>query len=254
MRHLAVALALHLRPTQRFAGVWYINLDEYPDRRAAMEESFTAAGLPPHRFSAVRPNNASMVGSYHALYAALARDPQWADVETASGTVGCLASHIQLLKQLQATGHPGEVYMVAEDDHVPVPDLRARVEDVLTYLPEDWDTVRLDVWNTDLWHSDLKKLPEVKPKLYSTSIPGCHPRSRSRSKADCTYCGGTSVMLVPHSKIGKLVDLYSGKRGSVLSADCILTRADFNNYVLQWELFQGVDRLKLHSSISKPDS
>jgi GR25 family glycosyltransferase involved in LPS biosynthesis len=258
MRHLAVALALQLRtPTQRFAGVWYINLDGMPERRAAMEESFAAAKLTVHRFSAVRPNATSMAegGLHHAIYAALAHDPKLADAEKASGTVGCLASHIELLRQLQAAGHPDEVYMVTEDDHVPVPDLRERIQEVLAYMPPDWDTVRLDTWNGG-WHSNLTNLPQVKPNLYSTNIPGCddHKFQKEHYWRSCTYCGGTSVMLVPHSKIGKLVDLYSGKHGHVLSADCILARSDFKNYVLQWQLFTGIERFKGHSSIRTPES
>jgi len=253
---LGIALALRLREPPGIAAAWYINLNGAQERGAVMARSYAAANVNANRFPAIEPSLEAMAagGWLHGLYESLSVGvPRYADAEAARGTVGCLASHLELLHHIQASGRPNEVYLISEDDHVPVDDFDSRISAAISYLPDDWDTARLDCWE-DPETSRIGELPEVKPKLYVTAIPGCtdergEPFDGWPSTNSCMFCGGTSAVLVPYEKIPKLIDLWSGKKGTLLSADCMLTRPDFRNYCLQWNLIKVVDNLEQNSTI-----
>lgn len=249
MRYLVVAWALLRRPPTRLGGAWYINLDEATKRREVMNESYAAAGIPAQRLPAIRPTVEQMEHRWlRPLYRSLKRTTAERP-EDASGRVGCLASHLDVLKQIRALGRPREVYLIAEDDHIVAADFLARLPEVLAYLPEDWDTVRFDCWK-DRWTSVLGRLPQVKPDLFLAAVPGCE-RPTDKFKRECMYCGGTSAMLVPYEKISKLIGLWSGDLVDVYDADCMLARHDFNNYCLNWGLFKFDKSLAGESRIEK---
>jgi len=258
---LAIAVALRLREPPGITAAWYINLDAAHERDAVMARSYAAANVHASRFPAIEPSLEAMAagGSLHGIHESLSRGvPKYADVEAARGTVGCLASHLELLYHIQASGRPNEVYFLAEDDHVPTDGFADRISEAISYLPDDWDTARLDCW-ADPETSRLSDLPEVKPNLFVTSIPGCtdehgKPFDGWPSSNSCMFCGGTSALLVPYEKIPKLIDLWGGKKGTkLLSADCMLTRSDFRNYCLQWDLVERVVSLEQNSTIDVTD-
>ena len=43
-----------------------------------------------------------------------------------------------------------------------------------------------------------------------------------------------------YEKIDKMMQLWSGMKGPLFALDCMLTRPDFKNYCLQWNLFTPV--------------
>jgi GR25 family glycosyltransferase involved in LPS biosynthesis len=216
-----------------------------------MNESYAAARIPAQRLPAIRPTVEDMENGWlRSTFRSLKRTSTFKRPEDASGRVGCLASHVDLLKQIRASGRPREVYLIAEDDHIVAADFRDRLPEVLAYLPKDWDTVRFDCWE-DKSTSHLKRLPQVRPKLFLAAIPGCDRPDGRKWKGECEYCGGTAAMLVPYEKISKLIRLWSGDEVDLYDADCMLTRPDFRNYCLNWGLFKFDRSLVDESRIAK---
>jgi GR25 family glycosyltransferase involved in LPS biosynthesis len=239
------------------AATWYINLDSYTGRRKVMESAYSSSGLRYQRFPAVRPTTGSLAhGQWNHLYTAYhpsrksdLHDPHL--VARIRGEIGCLASHTVLLKHILATGRPGEVYMIAEDDYTPAPDFASRLPAALALLPADWDVLRLDCWAM-AGGVPLQKLPEVEPGLFWNSVPGCSAQdSEPTGKKQCYFCGGTHAVLVAYEKVQRLLDLWSGSDGPLYPADCMLTRPDYKNYCLQWGLMRPVREFLNNTSIPK---
>jgi GR25 family glycosyltransferase involved in LPS biosynthesis len=239
------------------AATWYINLDSYTGRRKVMENAYSTSGLRFQRFPAVRPTAGSLAhGQWNHLYTAYHQsrksdlhDPHL--VARIRGEIGCLASHTVLLKHILATGRPGEVYMIAEDDYTPAPDFASRLPAALALLPSDWDVLRLDCWAM-AGGVPMQKLPEVEPGLFWNSVPGCSAKdSEPTGKKQCYFCGGTHAVLVAYEKVQKLLDLWSGNDGPLYPADCMLTRPDYKNYCLQWGLMRPVRDFLNNTSIPK---
>jgi GR25 family glycosyltransferase involved in LPS biosynthesis len=240
------------------AASWYINLDQFTQRRNAMEEVYRRSGLRYQRFPAVRPTSASLKanGTWSGLYNAYhdSRKPDLHDphlVARIRGEIGCIASHLVLLRHIRKTGRPGEVYMIAEDDYVPAPDFTARLPTALALVPPDWDVIRLDCWELD-HGAKLHRMPEVEAGVRKNSIPGCSAKdSEPTGRKDCYFCGGTHAVLVPYEKVGKLIALWTGEKGPLFPMDCMLNRPDFNNYCIQWGLFKPVPHIVEKGAIPK---
>merc|ERR1719271_994177 len=133
--------------------------------------------------------------------------------------IGCSVSKAAVMQLIQDVGKPGRVYLVAEDDWGPVPNLAARLPRLLATAPPDWDVLQLDPAGS---------------------------------------CGGTHALLVPFEKAGKLKDLYTGKlSGSVGAADCMLHKNGGDRkpqdvihvYKAKWHLFQKVKAVSHLSTI-----
>jgi len=244
------------------AATWYINLDQFKQRRVEMENVYRRSGLRYQRFPAVRPttkslkNNgtwASLYNEYHESRKSDLHDPHL--VARIRGEIGCIASHLVLLRHIKKTGRPGEVYMIAEDDYVPAPDFAARLPTALALLPPDWDVLRLDCWELAGKGAPLARLPEVEAGLRLNAIPGCSAKdAEPTGKKQCYFCGGTHAVLVPYEKVPKLIALWTGEKGPLFPMDCMLNRPDFKNYCLQWGLFKPVQHVVEKGAIPKtPD-
>jgi hypothetical protein len=245
-------------PLPRLGSAWYINLDDFKGRRDAMEVSYRNTAMRYMRFPAVRPTRQSLLpgGQWNSLYEHFhpVRKPDLWDPMLAGkirGEIGCIASHLELLKHIKNTGRPGEVYLLAEDDYAPAVDFKAKLPTVLQHLPPDWDSLRFDCWEGV--NQLLSKLPQVKPGLYLNSIMGCSAADGQpiTGRPECQFCGGTHAVLVPYEKVDKMVGLWSGDNGPLYPLDCMMTRPDFKNYCLQWNLFEPVDHLRKTTSIPK---
>jgi len=243
------------------AASWYINLDQFTQRRNAMEEVYRRSGLRYQRFPAVRPTTNSLRanGTWSSLYNAYheSRKPDLHDphlVARIRGEIGCIASHLVLLRHIKKTGRPGEVYMIAEDDYVPAPDFTARLPTALALVPPDWDVLRLDCW--ELEHgAKIGRMPEVEAGLRANMIPGCSAKdAEPTGRPECYFCGGTHAVLVPFEKVPKLIDLWTGEKGPLFPMDCMLNRPDFKNYCLQWGLFKPVPHIVEKGAIPKERS
>lgn len=212
-------------------ATWYINLDTQTDRRAAMEEAYANAGMNSTRFPAVAPTQQSLRpnGDWNFLYERWGGEKQQLDdpilASSLRAKIGCLASHYSLMKEITEKGRPGEVYLITEDDWAPALDFMERLPSVLEYLPQDWDTVRLDCWGSKL------RLPQVKDHLFRTTCPAGMTN---------LFYGGTHAYLVPYEKAEKMKSLWGGDVGELRGVDRMMCRPDFNNYCLQWQLFEQI--------------
>jgi len=243
----------------QLGSAWYINLDDFTGRRVQMEAAYTQAHLRYQRFAAVRPSMESVRpgGKWVSLYNKFHPSRQH-EIDhpllhgKIRGEIGCIASHLELLKHLKATGRPGQVYLLAEDDYAPVPDFATRLPTVLAHLPADWDTLRFDCWDSNQDSLKVENFPQVQPGLFHTGIQGCTPKDgQPGGRPECHFCGGTHAVLVPYEKIDKIIGLWSGMDGPLFPLDCMLTRPDFVNLCLQWHLFQKIEHLHARSGIPK---
>jgi len=223
-----------------------------------MEVAYRNTAMRYMRFPAVRPTRQSLMpgGEWNSLYEHFhpVRKPDLWDPMLAGkirGEIGCIASHLDLLRHIKNTGRPGEVYLLAEDDYAPAVDFKAKLPTVLQHLPPDWDSLRFDCWEGV--NQLLSKLPQVKPGLYLNSIMGCSASDGQpiTGRPECQFCGGTHAVLVPYEKVDKMMGLWSGHDGPLFPLDCMMTRPDFRNYCLQWNLFEPVDHLRKTTSIPK---
>jgi hypothetical protein len=245
-------------PLPRLGSAWYINLGDFNGRRDAMEVAYRATAMRYMRFPAVRPTRQSLLpgGEWNSLYEHFhpVRKPDLWDPMLAGkirGEIGCIASHLELLRHIKNTGRPGEVYLLAEDDYAPAVDFKAKLPTVLQNLPPDWDSLRFDCWEGV--NQLLSKLPQVKPGLFLNSIIGCSASDGQpiTGRPECQFCGGTHAVLVPYEKVERMMSLWNGDNGPLFPLDCMMTRPDFKNYCLQWNLFEPVDHLRKTTSIPK---
>jgi GR25 family glycosyltransferase involved in LPS biosynthesis len=241
-----------LHSTGLLGGTWYINEDSEPQRRLASEYWYSKAKIKATRFRAVEIGAADLEphGWCNPIYKMMAAvHPSLSATSTKTfGIIGCVTSHLAVLGEIQSTGKPGEVYLIAEDDHRIDPSFLDRLPEVLSYVPENWDSIRFDCW----WNKEepLDRCEKVKKGLYRNSIRDCDASNRTHLQdPNCLFCGGTHAMLVRFETVGRLIDLWSGAKGPLLPADCMLTRSDYNNYCLQWNLFHVQNSLETTSKL-----
>lgn len=121
-----------------FASVHYINMDRDTDRREHMESMIHSAGLQAERFVAIVPSDAELAAARREFGDGGLTDHEF------RATVGGRASHVQVMRHLLATGHPGERYLVMEDDAVlPAGFGGAMAHEALAAAPSGWDVLRL---------------------------------------------------------------------------------------------------------------
>lgn len=234
------------------AGAWFINEESEKGRRLASEYWFNKANIEATRFRAVEIGAADIEphGWCHTLYKMMAYvQPRLADPGMNTlGIIGCVASHLAVLGEIRASGKPGDVFLVAEDDHRVDPSFLQRLPEVLSYVPKDWDSIRFDCW----WNEEepLERCEKVKKGLYRTAIQDCNAMNRTHLQdPSCRFCGGTHAMLVRFETVDRLIGLWSGAKGPLLPADCMLTRSDYKNYCLQWNLFHVESSLETTSKL-----
>lgn len=242
----------------RLGAAFYINLDEFPGRRVEMERAYSSLGLRYQRFPGVRPTLHDCLhpnGKYHDLYEKFhpsrksdLHDPQLQG--KIRGEIGCIASHVTLLRHILATGRAGEVYMIAEDDYVPSLSFVQRLPEALRLLPSNWDALRLDCWQQK--GETIHRMPQLDPGLFWTAPPTCGPQDGAPGgRPECHFCGGTHAVLVPFERAHRLLELWTGQYGSLFALDCMMARPDFNFYCLQWNLYRQVKHLQARSAIPK---
>jgi GR25 family glycosyltransferase involved in LPS biosynthesis len=234
------------------AGTWFINEESETQRRFATEYWYDKANMKATRFPAVEIEAADIEphGWCHSMYKMMAYvNPSLSANGTKTlGIIGCVTSHLAVLGEIRATGKPGEVFLIAEDDHRIDPSFLERLPEVLSYVPANWDSIRFDCWSNK--EEPLEKCEKVKKGLYRTAIRDCDASNRTHLQdPNCSFCGGTHAMLVRFEAVDRLVGLWSGAKGPLLPADCMLTRDDYNNYCLQWNLFHVEPSLETTSKL-----
>ena len=129
------------RGARAFHSVYYINLDGATERRAHMEKTLDDAGLQSaKRFAAI---NGSLIPEDAVESARRQYYPTVSDERTFRNTLGCRQSHTDLMRHLADTGHPGEVYLVLEDDMTLPANFSSLTEHILSAAPPGWDVLRL---------------------------------------------------------------------------------------------------------------
>lgn len=246
------------QPGLRLGAAFYINLDEFPGRRAEMEHAYSSLGLRYQRFPAIRPTLHDVThpqGQYRALYEKF-HESRKGDLQDPKlqgkirGEIGCIASHVTLLRHIAATGRRGEVYMIAEDDYVPSLSFVQRLPEALRLMPSNWDALRLDCW--EMVGQDIHRMPELEPGLFWTAPPTCGSNEGGPGgRAECHFCGGTHAVIVPFERVNRLLELWTGQHGPLFALDCMMARPDFNFYCLQWNLYRQVAHLQRRSAIPK---
>jgi hypothetical protein len=234
------------------AGAWFINEESETQRRYASEYWFSKANIQATRFRAVEIGTPDVEphGWCRTIYKMLANvNPSLSATETNThGIIGCVASHLAVLGEIRAAGKPGEVFLIAEDDHRVDPSFLRRLPEVLNYVPENWDSIRFDCWSNK--QEPLERCEKVKKKLFRTAIPECDAYNLTHLQdPNCSFCGGTHAILVRYETVDRLIGLWSGAQGPLLPLDCMLTRNDYNNYCLQWNLFHVEPSLETTSKL-----
>jgi len=223
-----------------------------------MERAYSSLGLRYQRFPAVRPTLHDCLhpeGKYHSLYDKFhssrrvdLHDPQLQG--KIRGEIGCIASHVTLLRHILATGRRGEVYMIAEDDYVPSLSFVQRLPEALRLLPSNWDALRLDCWQQK--GETIHRMPQLDPGLFWTAPPTCGAQDGAPGgRQECHFCGGTHAVLVPFERAHRLLELWTGQHGPLFALDCMMARPDFNFYCLQWNLYRQVKALQARTAIPK---
>jgi len=131
---------------KNFGPLYYINLDEQPERDAAMQSMCKYWELNPTRISAFDGRNSSL---NHILEGSH-------DIGISSGEVGCVTSHLKAIKQwYETTDTPYAIF--AEDD---VSFDTARFwkftwDEFVEKLPYDWDVVQLAIINPGVVYATM---------------------------------------------------------------------------------------------------
>lgn len=131
---------------KNFGPLYYINLDEQPERDAAMMSMCNYWELNPTRISAFDGRNTSL---NHILEGSH-------DIGISSGEVGCVTSHLKAIKQwYETTDTPYAIF--AEDD---VSFDTARFwkftwDEFVEKLPYDWDVVQLAIINPGVVYASM---------------------------------------------------------------------------------------------------
>ena len=131
---------------KNFGPLYYINLDEQPERDAAMQSMCKYWELNPTRISAFDGRNSSL---NHILEGSH-------DIGISSGEVGCVTSHLKAIKQwYETTDTPYAIF--AEDD---VSFDTARFwkftwDEFVEKLPYDWDVVQLAIINPGVVYASM---------------------------------------------------------------------------------------------------
>ena len=131
---------------KNFGPLYYINLDEQPERDAAMQSMCKYWELNPTRISAFDGRNTSL---NHILEGSH-------DIGISSGEVGCVTSHLKAIKQwYETTDTPYAIF--AEDD---VSFDTARFwkftwDEFVEKLPYDWDVVQLAIINPGVVYASM---------------------------------------------------------------------------------------------------
>ena len=131
---------------KNFGPLYYINLDEQPERDTAMQSMCKYWELNPTRISAFDGRNSSL---NHILEGSH-------DIGISSGEVGCVTSHLKAIKQwYETTDTPYAIF--AEDD---VSFDTARFwkftwDEFVEKLPYDWDVVQLAIINPGVVYASM---------------------------------------------------------------------------------------------------
>jgi len=131
---------------KNFGPLYYINLDEQPERDTAMQSMCKYWELNPTRISAFDGRNSSL---NHILEGSH-------DIGISSGEVGCVTSHLKAIKQwYETTDTPYAIF--AEDD---VSFDTARFwkfswDEFVERLPYDWDVVQLAIINPGVVYASM---------------------------------------------------------------------------------------------------
>ena len=136
-----------LQRTPLFDGVYYINLDKRPRKRARIEEQLRTleglirdpirvGGVDGSRLATIDPQVVSEQGA-----ADLKTPVKKYGLTLTRGAVGCAMSHKVIWEEV-AAGRK-ELALVLEDDAVILPSFRDRIPLIVAELPETWDILYL---------------------------------------------------------------------------------------------------------------
>ena len=133
-----------------FERIWCINLDSRGDKWAFVEPQFKKLGWRVERFPAVDGRQVDL--------GACIRDRIVQKWDRSRGALGCLLSHYQIYKQIQATDCPGDRwFLILEDDvHFPAPvlDRPSLLDDYLRAVPDEAVLVK---WTTSVFDRAPRK-------------------------------------------------------------------------------------------------
>ena len=130
-----------------FDGVYYINLDKRPHKRAQIEGQLQAlegltrdpirvSGVDGSQLSIIDPQVVSLQGA-----ADLKIPTKKFGMTLTRGGVGCAMSHKAIWEEVAAARK--ELVLVLEDDAIILPNFRERIPMIISELPETWDILYL---------------------------------------------------------------------------------------------------------------
>lgn len=171
-----------------------INLASQPQRWAATQRRFAAAGLPLERLEAV--DGAALGGGAEALGYDPALNRRQHHMPLRPGEIGCYASHLAAWRRLVASG--ARALAVFEDDVEIDPGLAA-VLAAIERLPIDWDMVKL-------YGRDQERIAWRRPLAGAVELIG-YRRAPSHTCAYVVSRPGAQKLLATRARFGRPVDL-----------------------------------------------
>jgi GR25 family glycosyltransferase involved in LPS biosynthesis len=167
-----------------------ISLDRRPDRWAIFQKYAQAARLNVQRHSAVDAKQVDLtnfprlsLGTAHNIKYNTRRSHYEID---AVGAVGCSLSHFAAWEKLRASSAPAMI--IFEDDAPIQPDFAARLAQILTTAPHDWDLIQFHM------------------SRFDNGAVGCKPIGARDSWHACDALTGSHAYMISQEGARKMLD------------------------------------------------
>ena len=128
--------------------IYYLNLDDQPERKEYMEQQFDYWGI----------ENYTRISAYDG------REDDLSDIikgrypsDMSSGEIGCTTSHLKALKEFLKTDEPYAIIMEDDVDLNTVKFWSFKWVDFMAHVPYDWDVVQLAIICTGALHARIHK-------------------------------------------------------------------------------------------------
>jgi len=194
-----------------FDKIYCLNLDHRTDRWDNCRKKFEKLGINVERFSASGKEDAEVINNFNRLKLKIPKeeDRKKKAMITSVGAMGCLVSHINILRDARVKGY--KRVLILEDDVIFIKDFLKKIK-AIEYLKK-WDLLYLGS-SQHSW-SNINTNKAEKNGFY-------------RSNRSC----GTFAYAVNHTIYDKLIKSFYGLEKPVDEYLCLYQKKSLNSFVL----------------------
>ena len=227
---------------QNLYKIYYINLDERPDRRDYMDDLLSKLEVPFEKHSGFKPifGNFRVKGTYENYFYNRARVKSRIFIKSVQnelmGIIGCLGSYIQLLEKIKDETPPFNQYIIILEDDAFISTLTLNKINQTMNENQDIDILRI---NPTFFKNAIKlnAVDEIKPDFYKIT-------------RNTYYCGGTHINVIPTCFIHKIINYL--KKSIVMPIDSLFSFNYLQSYFLFInEEYSFNEELRLKNDIPK---